>query len=69
MQQYLAIMLPDEEIGCMWIAVHIPIQEDHVVEGLRHELCNAAWLNARCLQPFPVCDFDTYRQQACVLSR
>ena len=55
---HLAIPLSNKKVGGMWIAVHITIQEDHVIKSFRYKACNLPRLDACLLQGMAVCDLN-----------
>lgn len=43
-------VLTQEQIGSVRVAVHVPVNEHHFIEGTRHQLCNLLWLEAILFQ-------------------
>ncbi len=46
-------VLAQEEVGCVGVAVHVSMDEDHLVEGARHQLGHLLRLETQLLYSCP----------------
>ncbi len=42
-----------KEVGCVRVAVHVSMDEDHLIEGARHQLSHFLRLETQLLYPCP----------------
>lgn len=53
LQSTVKWVLAQKEVGCMRVAVHVSMDEDHLIEGARHQLSHFLRLETQLLNSGP----------------